>query len=41
MYNVLIDTKHKMNKTGIYQVFLDDYHLKIDNYNSIKNINGI
>lgn len=36
MYNVLIDTKHKMNKTGIYQVFLDDYHLKIDNYNSNK-----
>jgi len=37
MHNVLIDTKLKKQTNGIYQVFLEDNHLKIEDYDSNKN----
>ena len=37
MYNVSIDTKLKKQTNGIYQVFLEDNHLKIEDYDSNKN----
>jgi len=37
MHNVLIDTKLKKQTNGIYKVFLEDNHLKIEDYDSNKN----
>jgi len=37
MHNVSIDTKLKKQTNGIYQVFLEDNHLKIEDYDSNKN----
>jgi len=36
MYNILIDTKLKKQQNGTYKVFLEDNHLKIEDYDSNK-----
>jgi len=36
MYNILIDTKLKKQQNGTYKVFLEDNHLKIEDYNANK-----
>ena len=36
MYNILIDTKLKKQKNGTYKVFLEDNHLKIEDFDSTK-----
>lgn len=36
MYNILIDTKLKKQQNGTYKVFLEDNHLKIEDYDQNK-----
>ena len=36
MYNILIDTKLKKQQNGTYKVYLEDNHLKIEDYDQNK-----